>query len=254
MRKAPPKTSACGFLLTAIVLIPPGAHAMTTEQMASLAGASLLNSRVDALIRRCGLPSVIVDTADAAQPREKLSVENAQMTLSRKDWVIHYASHGSGAGSGAAWRNSVPASTVCMSPLARLELRARGEAGVMSVKKRDDTQGYITSYAIPENLLTAHEVVMLTAHWKQRMSIARIHQKYGAPDEVIEKEGGASIHRYWVVHAENRMPLAVHAVEFEVRGTDQTSGSYAVYTSGNAFVQEKFDALTRRWLQTDVND
>lgn len=248
-------TGVVACLLAVVVLMTAkGAQAMSPEQMASLAGTSLLNSRVDALVRRCGMPSAIVDTADGSQPREKLSLENVPMTLSRKDWVIHYASHGPGTESGAAWRNPAAASTVCMSQLARLDLRARGEAGVMSVTKRNDNQGYITTYAVPEDLFAAHEVIALTAYRKERLPVATIHKQYGAPDEVVEKAGGASVHRYWVVQAENRMPLSVHAVEFEVRGADKTSGSYTVYTSGNAFVQEKFDALTRYWLRIYVND
>lgn len=243
------------WLLAAVALMTAqGAQAMSPEQMTSLAGASLLGSRVDALVRRCGLPAAIVDTADAAQPREKLSLENVSMTLSRKDWVIHYASHGPGTESGAAWRNPAPAGRVCAPQLSRFTLHAKGEAGVLSVTKREDNQGDITSYAVPENLFAAHEVITLTAYRKERLPVATIHKQYGAPDEVVERAGGASVHRYWVVRAENRMPLAVHAVEFEVRGADKTSGSYIVYTSGNAFVQEKFDALTRYWLRIYVND
>jgi len=249
-RHAIAKWSA-GILLLAAPII---SQAMDLARMRSLAGASLLDLRVDALFKQCGLPSVIVDTADDPKERKTLHWNRVDMTLSSKNWEIHYSRKEPAAGSAIGWRNPTTPEATCLANLAILVLDTKGESGILSVKKRDDDQGYITTYKVPDNLYAAHQVVGITATLERSMPSSELAKAYGPPTEIIKREGGISIHRYWVVHRDGKMPLSAYAVDFEVNNMSKTCDRYAAYASGVKFVQDKLDALIHQWEKVYVID
>ena len=242
------------FSLWGIFLAPPEAQAMTLEEMKRLPGANLLDLRVDALFQQCGLPSGIADSAGTAQSRQTISWEDATMQLSAQPWEIQYARLRDTSTDKISWHNPKTASDACMAGLASLLLNAKGEVGILSVKKRADNNGYLTSYTIPKNLYTAHQVTGYTAVWNQGQSVGGLQKTYGAPDEKLPQAGGKTIHRYWVVDQDNRMPIAVFAVDFVIKDAERRCVQFSVYSRGSNFVQEKFDALLREWEKIYVLD
>lgn len=253
MRAATTRSVASALLLAAL-WPPPGGHAMDLPQMKSLAGASLLDLRVDAVFEQCGLPSAMGDTADDSHERQMLHWKQAEMRLSPKNWTIHYSRRPPAVSASAGWRNTTSPKATCLSGLSSLVLDARGEAGILSVRKRDDNRGYITTYAVPENLYHAHQIVGAAATWERGRPESEIAKAFGAPSEIVKRDGDVSIHRYWVVGREGQMPLALYAVDFEVSDAKKTSRRYAAYSSGVGFVQEKLDALVREWEKAYVID
>jgi len=249
-RRAIAKWSAGILLLVA----PIASQAMDLARMRSLAGASLLDLRVDALFKQCGLPSVIVDTADDPKERKALHWKRVDMTLSSKNWEIHYSRKLPAPGSAVGWRNPTMPDVTCLANLAILVLDTKGESGILSVKKRDDGQGYITTYKVPDNLYAAHQVVGITATLGRSMPSPELAKAYGPPTEIIKREGGISIHRYWVIHRDGKMPLSAYAVDFEVNNMSKTCDRYAAYASGVKFVQDKLDALIHQWEKVYVID
>lgn len=229
-------------------------QAMSLEQMKMLAGTSLLDVRVDALFRRCGLPAAIVDSATDPRHRQILRWKHAQMKLSPLKWDVIYSRQREVATRDNAWINPAAGGVACLAGLSGLVLQARGAAGILSVTKRADNQGYLTSYQVPKDPYAAHQVIGITGSWKQGMSISRIHELYGKPDEILERQAGIKHYRYWVVAKQNEMPKSVHAVEFEVLGAEKVCTQYTVQTSGFEFVQEQFDALLRQWEKDYVFD
>ena len=240
--------------LWGIFLISHDAHAMSYDQMKMLAGAALLDLRVDAVLRDCGLPSAIADTTtDVSPPRQTIRWADIEMKLSPMKWEITYSRQRDAVPHGKGWINPDSGSVTCVSGLSELVLHAEGNAGFLSVKKREDNTGYLTSYHVPDNLFTAHQVIGLTGSWKQGMPVSTILEQYGKPDEILEREGGRR-YRYWVVAKQKQMPISVHAVDFEVKGVEKICTKYTVHTSGCEFVQEKFDALQRQWERDYVLD
>jgi len=242
---------AAGMLL---FLVPIARAAMDLEQMKALAGASLLDLRVDAVFTRCGLPSAIVDTADASHVRQTLYWTDVAMKLSPLNWDIHYSRQPYTARTAAGWRNPARGNAACLSGLGALDLDAKGESGILSVTKREDNQGYTTTYTIPDDLYRAHQIVGIVATLRRGRSVAEIEKAFGTPGEIIKRGGHVNIHRYWIVHREGQMPLALYAVDFEVDDTTKTYGRYSAYSSGVGFVQEKLDALVREWEKAYVID
>jgi len=247
------KFPASALLLSAL-LIPFGSHAMNLAQMKSLAGASLLDLRVDALFEQCGLPSAIVDRADASQERQVLNWKQVGMQLSSRTWDIQYSRQPTALSTSGGWRNPAPPNSTCLADLTSLALDAKGESGILTVKKRDDGQGYITTYTVPDNLFAAHRIVGIAATWQRSRPVSEIAKAFGAPSEIIQRDGEVSTHRYWVIHREGKMPLSAYAVDFEVDDTKKTCSRYAAYSSGVEFVQEKLDALVRAWEKAYVID
>ena len=237
-----------------LVMASFASWAMDVTQLRSLAGASLLDLRVDALFEQCGLPSAIVDTATDAGERQALHWNQVTMNLSSKSWEIHYSAKTPPAKSTASWRNAAPAKDACIGGLAFLVLDAKGESGALSVKKRDDDQGYITTYQVPDNPYAAHQIVGIAAILEHGMSVAEITRAFGKPDEIIKRDKNFTLYRYWVVRREGQMPLAAFAVDFEVITTTKQCGRYSAYSSGVKFVQDKLDTLTRAWQKAYVID
>jgi len=241
-------------LLLGVLLAGREAHAMSPEQMKALAGAGLLDVRVDALFRQCGLPSTIVDSATRAQPPMAIRWGDIEMQLSPMDWEMVYSRRRAAPNPKGGWNNPGSGSGACLSGLSGLTLHARGQAGILSVTKRADGNGYLTSYDIPDSVYAAHLVIGITGNWKRDTPISKIEKWYGEPDEIVDGEGGIRRYRYWVVAREKEMPVSVHAVDFEITGAEEVCTRYTVRTSGFEFVQQKLDALQREWEKNYVLD
>jgi hypothetical protein len=229
-------------------------HAMSLDQMKTLAGTSLLDLRVDAVFQRCGLPSAIADTANIPQRGQAIHWKDVQMKLSSKKWEVIYSRQSDVAIHNNGWINPGSVDVTCLPDLSELLLNARGDAGILAVSKRTDNKGYLTTYHVPDNLYAAHQVIELTGSWSAGIPISRIQQRYGKPDEVLASAGGIKHYRYWVVARQNVMPISVHAVDFEVMDAEKVCTKYIVRTSGVEFVQEKFDELLRQWERDYVLD
>ncbi|MBI5460845.1 MAG: hypothetical protein HY941_01505 [Gammaproteobacteria bacterium] len=246
--------SLLGLSLWGLFLVPHDAHAMSFDQMKMLAGTALLDARVDAVLRDCGLPSVIADMAEVSRQRQTMRWKDVEMKLSSMQWDMVYSRQREAASHGTGWINPGLGSRACLSGLSGLVVHTKGEAGILSVKKRADNQGYVTSYLVPDNLYAAHQVIGLTGRWKQGMPASRLQEQYGKPDEILDEGDGIKNYRYWVVAKQKEMPISVHAVDFEVMQAENMCAEYTIYTSGFEFVQEKLDALQRQWERDYVLD
>lgn len=245
---------ACVIALLGIVPISRNAQAMSFDQMRMLAGTALLDARADAVLNDCGLPSAIADTAPVTTQRKTIRWADVDMKLSSMNWDIVYSRQRKTADHGNGWINPGPANATCLSKLSGLVLHAKGEAGVLTVEKRPDNNGYLTTYHVPDDSYAAHQVIGLTARWERGMPISKIEERYGKPDEIQDGEDGLRLYRYWVVLKHKEMPVSLHAVDFEVRRPQGICTEYAVHTNGSDFVQEKLDALQRQWERDYVLD
>ncbi len=238
-----------------ILLCPHAALAMTVKQMQALAGTRLLGLRVSTVFRDCGLPADILDSKAVPQNRRKIRWQDVEMSLSPKQWEMIYTRRQDAAAHGSGWINPHSGSVTCLADLPALIVQAKGSVGFLSVKKRADNQGYRTTYRVPRNLYLAHQIIGVTGRWKQGMPVSRILQRYGKPDEILDRAGGIKLYRYWiVVKQKDEMPISVHAVDFEVKNAARMCTQYTVQTSGAQFVQEKHDALMDEWERLYVLD
>lgn len=242
--------------LWALLLSAHDVHAMSPDQMKKLAGTGLLGLPVDAVFRHCRLPAAIVDTTDPSHKRRTVRWAGATMRLSSMDWDLLYEGRQHHASHKAAWINSGPGGNACLSAdLSELVLRAKGGSGVLSVKKRADNQGYITSYRVPDDLYAAHRVTEVTGRWKAGLPVAGLRQRYGDPDEVQRDGDRVRFHRYWVIERNDKqMPISLHAVDFEIDPGGKTATEYILRNSDVEFVQQKLDALLRQWEKDYVLD
>lgn len=229
-------------------------NAMSIQQMKTLNGTSLLGLRVDAVLRNCGLPSVILDPAGISHAKQKVRWGAVEMTLSPLEWEVIYTRQRDIAVRESGWINPHPAGRACLADLSQLILHAKGNVGFLSVKKRADNKGYVTSYQVPNSRYAAHQVIGLTGRWKQGMPISRVRERYGNPDEVLDQGGGVKLYRYWIIVKHNYMPVSLHAIDFEVKDAEKACAKYTVQTSGFEFVQERLDALLREWERDYVLD
>ena len=244
----------CTMTLWGFLLPSSEVDAMDTGQMQALAGTELLGLRADAVFRRCGLPAVVADAPDGTQKKRAVRWGKAAMRLSAADWELQYGHERPHEPRPKGWTNPAPGSSACLPGLSELVLHAKGNAGILSVKKRADNKGYITTYRVPDNLYAAHLVVGVTARWKTGMPVSSLQKRYGDPDEVVT-DRGVQFHRYWVVEKNNKqMPISLHAVDFEIGDGGKTCARYIVHTSDVEFVQQKLDALMRQWEKDYVLD
>lgn len=254
VRTGPTSILASVMSLCGIALIAGDVHAMSVEQMRMLAGAAVLDVRVDAALKDCGLPSFIADTGDVSRQRQTLRWGKTEMKLSSTQWEIVYSRHRGAANHGNGWLNPGPGAVTCLAGLSGLVLHAKGDAGFLSVKKRPDSKGYLTTYHVPDDLYAAHQVIGLTGSWKQGMPVSTMEERYGTPDEIPDGDGGVRHYRYWVVVKQKEMPVSVYAVDFEVPGAQRVCTDYSIHANGFGFVQEKLDALQRQWERDYVLD
>lgn len=240
----------CWFGLLNLVSLP--VLAMGPEQVATLPGATLLEMRVDAVFKKCGLPATINDHADPGTKRQALRWGVTPMQLSAQAWTLRY-SRALVTRAAEAWRHPQSGSVDCLAGLSELIVRTKGEAGFLTVKKRPDNNGYITTYSVPDDLFIAHQVVGIAGHWQQARTAADIQASYGKPHEILDTAEGRR-HRYWVVKREGKMPLSAMAIDFDISGSIPACRTFAVHTTGVDFVQAKLDALIDQWQRVYVLD
>jgi hypothetical protein len=244
----------CAMMLWGFFLPSREADAMDAGQMKALAGTGLLGLRADAVLRRCGLPAAVTDVPDGTQKKHAVRWGKAAMRLSAADWELEYGRQRQRDAHPEGWTNPAPGGNACLSGLSELVLHAKGNSGILSVKKRADNKGYITTYRVPDNLYAAHLVVGVTARWNTGMPVSSLQKRYGNPDEVVT-DRGVQFHRYWVVEKNNKqMPISLHAVDFEIGDGGKSCARYIVRTSDVDFVQQKLDALMRQWEKDYVLD
>lgn len=229
-------------------------RAMSLDQMKTLTGTALLDLRIDAVLQRCGLPAAIADSVNLPEKRKTIRWNDAQMNLSSMKWEVTYSRQRDLPIHQDGWINPGSGSVACLTDLSALVLYAKGDVGILTVKKRADNKGYLTSYPVPDSLYAAHQVIGLTGSWGEGVPITKIQEQYGKPDEVLASAGGIKHYRYWVVARKDAMPVSVHAVDFEMMDAEKVCTKYTVRTSGFEFVQEKFDALLRQWERDYVLD
>jgi len=247
---------ASAMALWAFLLPAHDVHAMSPDQMKKLAGAGLLGLPADAVFRRCRLPAAIVDAVDPSHKKRTVRWGEATMQLSASDWNLLYGRRQRPTPRESAWINSGPGGNACLSAdLSELVLRAKGGSGVLSVKKRADNQGYVTTYRVPDDLYAAHRVTEVTGRWKTGLPIAEVRQRYGDPDEVVKDGDRVRFNRYWVIERNDKqMPTSLHAVDFEIDRGGKTATGYILRSSDVEFVQQKLDALLRQWEKDYVLD
>ncbi len=177
------------------------------------------------------------------------------MALSAMDWDLSYARTHAAETRKPDWTNPAPGNSKCLSSLSRLELHAQGNSGILSINKRPDNNGYTTTYRVPDNIYAAHLIVSITGYWKTGISTSALHQRYGAADEILSADNGLPFHRYWVISKNDKqMPTLVYAVDFEINNNAKTVSKYLIWTSDVEFVQQKLDALMRKWEKDYILD
>lgn len=243
----------CAMACVPSFMAPEAPAAVTLAQMQSLGGAAHLHSTAARLFDRCGLPAAIVDDAREGE-RRKASWGGISMRLSALDWQIAYGIAARGAGGQRGWKNPKPRREACLSGLAWLALKARGNVGVVTTVRRPDGFGYVTTYRVSSDLFEAHKVVGLAAGLSRRIAVSALIRRYGPPDERLSMPRGQERHRYWVLTRNDDRPESLHAVDFEIDHADQSAGSYAISAMGTDFVDEKLASLLREWEKAYVLD
>lgn len=226
--------------------------AMTLDQMKSLKGASRLEITVDRLFQDCGLASAIVDHGPADNAKQGINWRGVAMRLSATDWDVVYVTGQRKPGTAEGWFNRGKADTRCTSGLTQLLIHTKGQVGVLTVTKKTQGLGYITTYDIPKDLYKAHKVVGVEATLTRSLPVSTLAGRYGQPDEVIKQPGIRGRFRYWVVTLHGHRPETLYAVDFEI--DDNTCKTYSISTSDADFVQQRFESLLRQWERDYVLD
>lgn len=242
-------------ILLAFVMfyLPANANAsMTLKQMKLLKGAAKLDLTVDQLLRNCGLPAMIADHMSAERPRQSLHWHSVNMHLSALDWDVIYGVDQPKQTNTAAWNNDSKSDSHCTSELSQLLFYTKGHMGILTVTKKTQGFGYITTYREPESLYKAHKVISVKATMKKSFSASILVSRYGQPDEVAKQSGNKFDFRYWVVTLSNNRPESIYAVDFEFK--DGICNSYVISTSAVDFVQQQLDVLLRNWERDYVLD
>ncbi len=226
--------------------------AMTPEQMKSLKGAAQLEITVDQLFRRCGLAEAIVNHGSAVNAKQGINWRGVAMRLSATDWDAVYGTGQRKPGTAEGWFNQGKADVRCTSGLTRLLFHANGNVGFVTVTKKTQGFGYITTYQVPKDLFKAHKVVGAEVTLKRSIPVSTLAGCYGQPDEVIKQPGANENFRYWVVTLRGQKPESLYAVDFEIENS--ASKTYVIRTSGVDFVQRRLELLVREWERDYVND
>lgn len=236
-------------------LFPPATlAAMTIGQMNALGGSSQLLSTVDRLFHVCGLPAFISDEAGVREAKRDASWRGVAMRLSARDWRIGYGSPPLDTRKDGAWRNPAPSHGRCLAGMAWLVFSAKGQVGDVSVARKPDGTGYVTTYRVPDNLLQAHKVMGVRVGVAKRIPLATLVGRYGPPDEVQGMPGGKERHRHWVLVRIDQRPETLHAVDFEVDTDERSCGVYEISAAGTDFVNQRLELLMREWERSFVLD
>jgi hypothetical protein len=225
---------------------------MTLDQMKLLEGAAQLELTVDKLFRHCGLPVAISDHGPASGEKQDVHWGGVTLRLSPLDWDVAYGLNLKEVGGPSDWTNRRKPNVRCMKELSRLSFAARGHVGVLTVTKKADGFGYVTSYREPKSLLKAHKVVGVTATHAKGASVQALTGRYGRPDEVVKQPGAREKFRYWVLTRRDHRPELLYAVDFEIDGG--SSNTHAISTSSVAFVAQRLDILLKQWERDYVLD
>ena len=228
---------------------------MTPAQLNALRGAAQLELAVDELLRTCGLPTAISDRGpDGRVPRtrHRIAWGDTAMRLAATDWRVTYGLRGPGLTSADGWVNPAGAGSGCLADLSQVHFDAKGHVGVLTVTKKPDGIGYVTTYRVPDDLFKSHKVVAVTSLLGAGLAQAALLTRYGAPDEVLPLPGGRRALRYWVATVRDRRPERLYAVDFEV--DKGVAASYQIRTSGVEIVQQRLDGLLRKWEREHVLD
>lgn len=241
------------MLALLMFFIPVHARAsMTLKQMQLLKGASYLDMMVDQLFLKCGLPSTIMDTEPVISGRQSLGWLGVTMQLSAMDWEIVYGLEQPKQTGAAGWHNGGKSGSGCMWELSELLLHAKGHVGFVTVTKKTQGFGYITTYREPTSLFKAHKVIAVKARLGGGFPASELVRRYGQVDDVVKQSGNKVDFRYWVVSLSNNRPESLYAVDFEVK--DGTCDGYIISTRAVDFVQQRFELLLRNWERDYVQD
>lgn len=226
--------------------------AMTLKQMKSLKGAAQLEITVDQVFRSCGLAVAIVDHGSADAAKQPINWRGAAMRLSEMNWDAVYGSRQRKPEIAEGWVNRGKADMRCTSGLTRLLFHAKGDVGVVTVTKKTQGFGYITTYQVPKDLFKAHKVVGAEAALTKSLPVSALVGRYGQPDEVVKQPGAKDNFRYWVVTLRGHRPESLYAVDFEI--DNSTCKTYVISTSDVDFVQRRLESLLRQWEKDYVLD
>lgn len=245
--------SAIAVLALTACCLPAGAWAtMTLTQMKALKGAAQMEMTLDRLLRICGLPAAIVDNAAANRGKPPIHWNRVAMHLSAMDWEVSYGMRQRNLEKSAGWVNPGAPAGRCTEGLSRLQLHAMGNTGVLTVTKKPQGIGYVTTYREPKSLFKAHKVVMAQAILARSLPIEDILGRYGEADEVVRQPGKRDRLRYWVLTRRDHRPEFLYAVDFEIDG--RGTGTYTLSSSAVDFVQQRLDFLLRQWERDYVLD
>jgi len=220
--------------------------------MKSLKGATQLGITVDQLFRSCGLPAAIVDRGPADAAKQHINWHGLGMRLSAMDWDAVYGIPQRKLENAGGWVNGRKSDNRCTSGLSQLVFYAKGHAGVVTVTKKTQGFGYVTSYRVPPNLYKAHKVIGVKATLTSSLPVATLVGRYGQPDEVSKQPGTKERFRYWILTLRDHRPELLYAVDFEI--DDGTCKSFAISTTGSDFVQQRLDSLLMKWERDYVLD
>lgn len=246
-----------GYMVYALASVtccfPRGANAaMTLDQMKLLKGTAQLELTLDQLFRSCGLPTAIVDHGPADGAKQRINWQGVDMRLSTMDWDVVYGMHQRKPGKTEGWVNGGKFDNRCTSELSQLRFHAKGRVGVVTVTKKAQGFGYITTYREPKNLYKAHTVISVRATMTRSLPVSTLVGRYGQPDEISKWPGARDNYRYWVVTQRDHRPESLYAVNFEI--DNGTAKTYAISTSGVDFVQQRLDSLLNQWERDYVLD
>ena len=226
--------------------------AMTLEQMKSLKGSAQLEITVDQLFRGCGLAALIVDHVPTDGAKQRINWRGETMRLSAMDWDAVYGAQQRKPGAVKGWVNRGKSDARCTSGLTRLLFHTKGHVGVLTVTKKTQGLGYITTYNEPKELFKAHKVVSAEATLAMSLPVSALVGRYGQPDEVLKQAGARDKFRYWVVTLRGHRPESLYAVDFEI--DNSTCKTYVISTSDVDFVRQQLDSLLRQWEKEYILD
>ncbi len=247
------KLRVCLAVCAIMACLPGGAlAAMTLAQMNSLGGAAQLDLTLEQLFLSCGLPAAIRDYGPAGGAKQQIQWREVAMRLSALDWDVVYAAAQPKPEKSMGWINAGKSEMRCAAGMSQLQLHAKGHVGVLSVTKKPNDIGYVTTYIVPKNLYQAHKVISLKATLAQALSASTLTSRYGRPDEVLKRPGNQELFRYWVLTLREQRPETLHAVDFEIGNGN--SKSYLISTSELEFVRQRLEKLLTQWERDYVLD
>lgn len=176
----------------------PLAMAMDIEQMRTIAGVEMLESRVNQVLEAYGQASAILPTE---------TTDQEQTALPAGDWSLVYTPPESA----SDHHSQQPAEhLLSLNNFSRLELYARGGVGEVIVRRKPQK----TTYEIPHDPYRAHQVISLSAVLRQAIPVSRLISHFGDQYEEIKTPDKIRWLRFWVKQRQGEMPHKLYAVDF----------------------------------------